>query len=66
MLALEASMWLELRNGCWEQRKDEGLGAGQSPVWSGNGQNGEVLRSEANKKQQRDLVRHRILRGIKI
>lgn len=42
------------------------LGAGQSSVWSGNGQNGEVLRSKADKKPERDLVCHQILRGIKI
>lgn len=43
-----------------------GLGTGQSPTWAGNGQNGEVLRSEADRKQERVLVCHQILRGTKI
>lgn len=42
------------------------LGTGQIPGWAGNGQNGEGWRSKADRKRERVLVCHRILRGTKI
>lgn len=50
-----------------EEKEEWGsLGTGQSPGWAGNDQNGEGLRSKANRKRERVLVCHRILRGTKI